>query len=632
MTSPFRQDFPFFDLHTFIDPPMGGHDSFNDQSSQNTACIYLDSAATSQKLRSSIALQQNFQAHENASVHRSAYPLANQATGKFETARASIAGLINANPNELVLTSGATESINLIAQGIDQAFLHLLKGPEHIAKQNKSNESAPRKILICESEHHANILPWQALAKRLNMEIEVLRLETEGTDCQQTSLFTKDTLNRWLSQINKDTAIVAIAHVSNVLGLIYPIERICQQAKAVGALSVIDGTQALTHMPVDVKALNCDFYVFSAHKMYGPNGVGAFYGRSELLASLNPSKLGGEMVKQVSFKDFHAAPAPLKFEAGTQNVAGVLAFAESCQYLQENMQAIREHEKSLFAYLKRKLKSFKRIKILGEPEIGLVSFILLPEHSSQQSSQQSLQAETKCLIQDNYSLASALYEHNIALRFGQHCAMPLLASMGIDACLRVSLACYNSMEDIDTFITALNKVLAIPEKGADVSLTEQGKARHGKNSHSKDIAQNEFHLDWEQAFLEAKDWASKHRLLLLFSKNLNELPEGARRTENEVSGCEAKVWLTKSLDSDELQAYASTKVVRGILAVLLNKHAQLMFHRVSSDHNDDNTFRPDTFDYEGYLRQLGLSAYFSQGRKDGVTQLIAKIRSLSESQ
>jgi cysteine desulfurase/selenocysteine lyase len=587
MTHSFREQFNFFQPS----PP----------------CVYLDSAATTQKLDSVLTCVDTFARRQNASVHRSGYPLANRATAEFEKARDKLSALVNANSSdEIVFTSGATEGINMIAQG-----LH-------------SNMLSGSTILICESEHHANILPWQQLSKRLGLNIRVLPLANSGA-------FTEVTLAQWLSCISAEVAIIACAQVSNVLGNIYPIRALCEKARQMNALTVIDGTQALAHMPVDVQQLDCDFYVFSGHKMYGPTGIGACWGRFKLLSSLMPSKLGGEMVTEVSFTDFSTAPPPLKFEAGTPNIFGAIGFGQACDFIQQNIVSIEAHENQLYSNLWQELSVISDIVILGNRQrsIGLISFY--------------------CPTLDNHAVALHLYQQGIALRYGQHCAMPLLKSLGINACLRVSLGCYTNASDINTFIAALKEALRManesdhkPALSANVPPASKPAVSGADPSTvlpDDTLRDDEFNdATWEAPIKEAGSWSEKHRQLLHMSKQLPTLAPQFRTIENAVAGCEASVWLDISNCGDGLLAYSDSKVVRGILAVLLLKHAQLQqkephkLMRLTPDNVDIAAYSPIVgavkFDFIAYLKCLGLSDYFSAGRKDGVQAVTERMHKL----
>ncbi|MBT1449738.1 aminotransferase class V-fold PLP-dependent enzyme [Glaciecola sp. XM2] len=544
----FRDDFPFF---------------------HSQSITYLDSAATTQRLGAVIDTVNTFARDQNASVHRSAYPLANEATGLFEQSRASIAKLIHAKvSDEVVFTSGATESLNMIANGIQPSML------------------SGNVLLLCASEHHANILPWQKLAARLNLSIRILELGPNGR-------FTEETLTEWLSIINDDVALIACAHASNVLGNIYPIDAICRKAREVSALSVIDGTQAIAHMQVDVQKLGCDFYVFSGHKMYGPTGIGVMWGKYEHLEKLEATKLGGEMVNHVTYESYTTEAPPLKFEAGTPNIMGAIGLFSAAQYFGHQLEQIVAHEHALYTWLSHKMANIDGITVYGniDNSISVLSFRF-----------DSL---------DNHSAALMLYQKGFALRFGQHCAMPLLDSLGIDACLRVSIGCYNTASELERFVDAVNEII-----------TPEGSTFEHQVASEQSAPIEEPHGAWEQALFGATSWAETHRQLLLLSKQLPLLCEAQRHDLNRVEGCEASVWLDKQPRHNDghLRGYSDSKVVRGLMTVLLLKHHQNLGLAVPIQANE--------FDFEAYLADLGLSSYFSEGRKDGMKALIQRIQAI----
>lgn len=538
--------------------------------------VYLDSAATSHKMQSALDEIERYHTLYNANVHRGTYSIAKKATDQFELARAKLGRFLNASAaSQIVFTSGATDAVNTIMRGLDSKCLN-------------GNE-----ILICESEHHANIVPWQYLAKRFNFKIKVMPLEKDGR-------FTEETLNRWRTMINENTAIVACAHVSNVLGNIYPIKAICSHAKKVKAISVIDGTQAAAHLTIDVSHLDCDFYFFSGHKMYGPNGIGVLYGKQVWLDSLTPSKFGGEMIEQVTWEVSTFQPSPLKFEGGTPNISGAIGLAAAAEFIQTHHQEIFKHEVQLYKSLFAKLNELVQIKIYGNrvESIPLIAFSVDAHHP--------------------FDVTTALNEQGIAIRSGHHCAMPLMQKLGVDGCLRVSLACYNTENDIDAFIEALQKLLKRPSDREDESsdhVTLKPSLSNTEKSESMLLKQH--------PIARSRSWNEKHRQLMLLSKQLKTLPFDQRIPDNEVGGCEAHVWLANYANEKgnvNLFAYSSSKVIRGILFVLL----------CASEHY--LTKHEDTSDLISFLHhhldELGLSAFFSQGRRDGVNAVINRIAEL----
>ncbi|MFQ3249649.1 MAG: cysteine desulfurase/selenocysteine lyase [Glaciecola sp.] len=542
--------------------------------------VYLDSAATTQKHESVIAAVNNYHSFSNATVHRSAYAIANEATQLYEEARSSVAALIACNnSSQIILNSGATESINTIAAGLHR---DMLQG---------------EKILILASEHHANILPWQQLSKRLGMSIDIVHLSKDGQ-------FQQSEYEAFKRQLNESVAIVAMAHVSNALGNIYPVQSICYLAKQVKAISVIDGTQAIAHLPVNIEELACDFYVFSAHKMYGPTGVGVLFGRMELLENLTPLKLGGEMIRHVSFTDAHYQAPPLKFEGGTPNISGVIGLGAAAKFLSANLREIQNHEKRLYETLTSGLLQIKDLNLLGNlnpsgntdvcsESIGLHSFVL-KNHNL-------------------HDLAQLIYQQNIAVRVGHHCAMPLMQCLKVAGTMRVSIACYTTEADIQIFLDCLLKAIQQLKTGDDIKVQKISSARQLGKQLDEDTKETT-NLPIAAKIRDAKGWDNQYRQLMLASKHLEILPVELRIDENAVFGCESELWITWC--DNRLCAYTQSKVVRGILALLLEKVDDLQ----------NGSKQESTFDYFEYLTELNLSQFFSVGRKDGIQNAIAAIK------
>ena len=390
---------------------------YNHQSSE-TNPIYLDNAATTQKAAVVIDCINELWTNGSANVHRSSHSLANNLTRRYEQARKVCSDFINANDKrEIVWTSGATEAINLVANswGID----NLREGDE---------------ILISEMEHHANIIPWQQLCKSKGVSLKIIPV----TETAEIDLLALDSL------LNHKVKLVAITHISNVLGTITPIKEIIERCHQFGAKVLIDGAQAVAHIPVDVQQLDCDFYVFSGHKCFAPEGTGVLYGKLNLLEAMPPWKTGGEMVKTVDFLSSDFQPAPLKFEAGTPNISGVIALAEALAFINNlDRKALLDHEQHLTRLAKQKLLEIDNLKLhsIAEQSSSIISF-----------SVNDLNA---------MDLAALLDEQNIAIRSGQLCAMPLVGKLNSKGVLRVSFCFYNSMDEVIQFIEALKQSIAI---------------------------------------------------------------------------------------------------------------------------------------------------------------------------
>jgi len=376
---------------------------------------YLDSAASAQKPRQVIERELEFYQHGYAAVHRGIHTLSAEATEQMENVRQQAAEFINAaSAEEIVFVKGSTEAINLVANTFGRALLH-----------------AGDRIIITEMEHHANIVPWQMLAKERDLHIDVWHLTPNG----ELDLAELETL------ITPRTKLLALAHVSNVLGTVNPIETIIPQAKAAGLTVLVDGAQAVMHHTVDVQALDCDFYVWSGHKLYGPSGIGILYGKKALLDQMPPWEGGGSMIKHVSLTEGTTfAAAPWRFEAGTPNTAGIMGLGAAMSYVTNlGIAEIHDYEQSLMSYALEAMAQIPDIVIYG-PAIrsGVIAFNLGKHHA--------------------YDVGSFLDQYGIAIRTGHHCAMPLMSFYGVPAMCRASLAMYNTREEVDRLVAGLQRI------------------------------------------------------------------------------------------------------------------------------------------------------------------------------
>lgn len=376
---------------------------------------YLDTAATSLKPRQVIERLSEFYLHEYGTVRRGVYLLSQEATKTFEGVRANAARFLNAGrAEEVVFVRGVTEGMNLLANSLGEWRLE--PGDE---------------ILISEMEHHANILPWQFVAKRTGAKIIVAPITDKG-DIDLDAL---------RERVTSRTKIVSIVHISNALGTVNPVAAIGEIAHEAGALMIVDGAQSAPHIPVDVQALGCDFYVCSGHKMYGPTGAGLLYGRYELLAEMPPFLGGGEMIDKVTFESATFEEPPHRFEAGTPQIGEVIGLGAAIDYLNEiGMSTIAEHDAALTRYCEEKIREVPGVEVIGSPGLrsGLVPFVMEGGHP--------------------FDIGTLLDREGIAIRVGHHCAQPLLRRLGLSATARASFGIYNNFDDIDRFIDGLNFV------------------------------------------------------------------------------------------------------------------------------------------------------------------------------
>ncbi len=380
--------------------------------SKNPQLVFLDSAASAQKPQTVIDAM-NAAMSSYANVHRGVYGLSQNMTTVYEKARQTVADFIKVKPNEIVFTRNATESINLVA-----------------ASWGAANLKSGDEILITELEHHANIVPWQMIAEKTGAKLVVVPITTNG------DVLAADVI----AKITPRTKMVAISHMSNVLGTILPVAEIIAAAKKIGAATLIDGCQAVVHQPVDVQALGCDFYVFSGHKLYGPTGIGVLYGREEMLNAMPPYMGGGDMIDTVTFEKTTYKQAPSRFEAGTPAFIEAIGLSAAIHYLQQwPMGEIARYESEIYAYAYTQLKAMEGVTLYGHAmkRAGILCFTASWGHAS--------------------DIAMILDKENIALRVGHHCAMPLMQALGVTATLRASIGMYTTMADIDALLVALAK-------------------------------------------------------------------------------------------------------------------------------------------------------------------------------
>ncbi|MBM3443424.1 MAG: cysteine desulfurase [Bacteroidetes bacterium] len=378
--------------------------------------IYFDNAATAQKPVEVIDALTQYYSYYNANIHRGLHTLADEATAAFEATREAVKEFIGAaHSEEIIFTKGTTESINLIAAAWGEACL-----------------SAGDEIILSSLEHHANIVPWQMVAQKKGATIRVIPMNDQG----------EMDMAGFHALLNDKTKMVAVVHASNALGIIQPVEEIIRSAHQHGAVVLIDGAQSSVHLDINVREMDCDFYVFSGHKVYGPTGTGVLYGKKHILNSMSPFLGGGEMIKEVSFEQTTYNELPFKFEAGTPNIADVIALRSALAFITElGKSAIRMHEDVLLKYATAQLQKIEGVQIIGEVEnkVPVVSFVAAGAHPQ--------------------DLAYLLDNNGIAVRTGHHCAQPLMKRLGIVGTTRVSFGAYNTQEEVDVFITALEKSL-----------------------------------------------------------------------------------------------------------------------------------------------------------------------------
>jgi cysteine desulfurase/selenocysteine lyase len=380
--------------------------------------VYLDNAATTQKPRAVIDRLVQYYTAENSNVHRGVHYLSEVATLAYENARGTVQRFLNArSEKEIVFTRGTTESINLVAQ-----------------TWGRANLRAGDEVLITAIEHHSNIVPWQMLCEEKGATLRVAPVDDQGQ-------LLADELEKMLSP---RVRIVAMTHASNALGTINPVRRLTEAAHAAGAIVLIDGAQGVPHMKVDVREIGCDFYAFSAHKVYGPTGTGVLYGREELLEAMPPWQGGGDMILSVSYEKTTYNALPYKFEAGTPNIEGVIGLAAALDYVSSlGLEAISAHEQDLLAYATARLQEIGGLRLIGTAaeKASVISFVLEGVHP--------------------HDIGTILDQHGIAIRTGHHCAQPLMMRFRVPATGRASFGLYNTRQEVDALVAGLHEVLEV---------------------------------------------------------------------------------------------------------------------------------------------------------------------------
>ena len=393
-----RQDFPAL------------HQQVNDR-----PLVYLDSGASSQKPEQVIEALNHYERHDHSNVHRGVHTLSQRATDAYEGSRAKVQKFINAGSvKEVVFTRGTTEAINLVAQSY-----------------GRTNLQSGDEILITEMEHHANIVPWQLLCEQTGAKLKVVPFDDTGVL----------EMSRFKDQLTEKTRIVAVTHVSNTLGTVNPVRQIIQLAHDTGAVVLVDGAQAIPHGPVDVTALECDFYAFSGHKVYGPTGIGVLYGRESLLEAMPPWQGGGDMIKTVGFDKTTYNDLPYKFEAGTPHIAGAIGLGAAVDYVTAlGPDRIAAHEHQLINYATERASAERDMQVFGQApdKAGILSFALDGIHP--------------------HDIGTILDHEGVAIRTGHHCAMPVMTHYGVSATARASFGPYNTIDEIDVLFRAMDKV------------------------------------------------------------------------------------------------------------------------------------------------------------------------------
>jgi cysteine desulfurase/selenocysteine lyase len=541
--------------------------------------VYLDNAATTQKPRAVLDALRHYYEADNANVHRAVHVLAERATEAYDEARLKAQRFIGAGClREVVFTKGCTEAINLVAHSFGRARVQ-----------------AGDEVLVTWMEHHSNIVPWQLLCQERGARLRVVPI----TDAGELRL---DELEKLLTP---RTRILAVCHVSNSLGTVNPIKEIVALAHRHGVPVLVDGAQAVPHLRVDVQDLDCDFYVFSGHKVYGPTGTGVLYGKARHLELMPPYQGGGDMIRSVSFEKTTWNELPYKFEAGTPNVAGVVGQGAALDYVEEvGRDAIAAHEKHLLALAAQRLAAIPGVRLIGtaRERAAVLSFVVEDPPLA------SLDVGTRLDLE------------GVAIRTGHHCCQPLMDRYGIPGTARASFALYNTEEEVEVFAAALEKIVA--EAGGRARAT----ASAAPPARSEPVYPPAAAASPEQAAQEVievfdvlEDWADRYQYLIELGGKLPPMPDGLQTPENRVHGCQSTVFLharRRPGTDDVLEFLASSdaEIVRGELALLQKVYSGQRAGEVLG------------FNVRDFFARLGLDKHLTLGRRNGLAEMVKRVR------
>ncbi|HJT76701.1 MAG TPA: aminotransferase class V-fold PLP-dependent enzyme, partial [Gemmataceae bacterium] len=482
---------------------------------------------------------------------------------------------------EIVFTRGTTEAINLVAQ-----------------TYGRQNLRAGDEIIVSEMEHHSNIVPWQLLCEQTGAVLRVVPITDRG----------EFRLDAYEKLLGPKTKLVAVVHLSNVLGTINPVEDIIRLAHARGVPVLIDGAQAVAHLPVDVRRLDCDFYAFSGHKLYGPTGIGVLYGKAALLEAMPPWQGGGDMIASVSFARTTYNVLPYKFEAGTPDIAGAVGLGAAIDYVQRvGLDAIAAHEADLLSYATARLREVPGLRLLGTAERkgSVLSFVL--------------EAPPVAPL----DVGTLLDQEGVAVRTGHHCCQPLMGRLGVASAARASLALYNTREDIDALVAGLNKIVAgAATKGHAAEAAPPANGQAADYPEAAAGSPQEAADDLADSFEFFDDWKDRYQFLIELGAKLLPLPEDARTEAHRVHGCQSTVYMTArkrpgTADVIDFLADSDADLVRGLIAVLQRLYSGQSARQILA------------FDVEGFFRKLGLDQHLTLGRRNGLASMVQRIRKLA---
>ncbi len=539
--------------------------------------VYLDNAASSQKPRAVVDALKHYYENDHANVHRGVHALSERATELYEEARVKVQKFIGAPClRELIFTRGTTEAINLVAQTFGRMNVH-----------------AGDEVIVTALEHHSNIVPWQVLCWEKHANLRVVPVNDAGE-------LQFDELEKML---NPATKIISVAHVSNALGTINPVKEIIDLAHQHGVYVVIDGAQAVPHLHVDVRDLDCDFYAFSGHKMYGPTGIGGLYGKPQHLELMPPYQTGGDMISYVSFARTMWNELPYKFEAGTPNIAGAIGLAAAAEYIDEiGREAMAAHEHKLLSYATERLSALPGVRIIGmaKEKAGVLSFIVTDPPLA------------------TLDVGTQLDLAGVAVRTGHHCCQPLMERFRIAGTARASFAMYNTLEEVDVLADTLEQIVATAKPRTVVSASGEYAYPEPSAANPRDAAE-----EIAEFFDAVDDWSEKYQYLIDIGAKLPPMPSVLKQECNRVQGCQSTVFMHArkkpgSADGIEFLADSDADIVRGELALL---------QRLYSGQRASDVL---ALDFPAFMHRIGLDKNLTQGRRNGMAEMVKRVQRFAQ--
>jgi cysteine desulfurase/selenocysteine lyase len=559
--------------------------------------VYLDNGASTQKPLAVLDVLRRYYTTDNANIHRAVHQLSQRATREYEAARVKVQRFLSAeHAREVIFVRGTTEGINLVAQSWGRA--NLRPGDE---------------IILSWMEHHSNIVPWQLICEQTGAVLRIIPINDDG----------ELLLDEYEKLLSKRTKLVSVVHLSNALGTINPVERIVEMAHVHGAKVLIDAAQSASHSPIDVREMDCDFLVFSGHKVYGPTGIGALYGKAELLEAMPPWQGGGDMIRSVSFEKTTYADLPNKFEAGTPDIAGVVGLGAAIDYLGSvGLPVVAAHEDALLRHATEKVKQIPGVRIIGNAtnKAAVLSFVVDEPRLS------ALDVGTKLDLE------------GIAVRTGHHCCQPLMDRLGIPGTARASFALYNTLAEVDTFAAVLGQIVEeAGRRSRPLAVTPEGQNCPGEAvlcGSARDTCPPKVELAFAPAkapspqaaadeiidvfeFLDS--WSDRYQYLMELGEKLPPMPDELKTECTRVYGCQSTVHITArqkpgTKDVLEFLADSDAELVRGLIG--------LLEHVFSGQKAADVL----AFDVEGFFARLGLDQHLTLGRRNGLAAMVERIR------